>query len=233
MASVEEPPERILGLDNVAIELPVAGVGPRALAAFLDYVLVTIVLVVYTVAVVALGVVVRDRTWVLGVLLLLGWFVIQYGYFAGFELVLDGQTPGKRALSLRVADAAGGRATTRAILVRNGLRIVDLLFGVVFMAVDPLARRLGDRLAGTLVLHETRDDRPLVARRVPRGWKPADVAVAESYLRRERQLDPGRSDELGRRLLDAVRRDDPTLLEGVDTRDPARALRRVFDVAGS
>ena len=57
------------------------------------------------------------------------------------------------------------------------MRTIDLVAGVPLMAIDPLSRRLGDRLGGTLVVH----DRPLeagpVLGRVPPGWGARELAV--------------------------------------------------------
>jgi uncharacterized RDD family membrane protein YckC len=225
-----DAPETVLGLDNVPLDLPVAGVGTRVLAGFLDYLVVTIADVGWTVAMVALGTALSDKVWIVVAVAILGYFLLEYGYFAGFELYLDGQTPGKRALGLRVVDQAGGRAEPRALLVRNAVRLVDLLVGVPLMAMDPLARRVGDRLGGTLVVHETREKGGLLVRRVPRGWQARDVAVVESYFRRRQQLEPGRREELARRLLEAVRRDDPELLAAAAGLQPEQALQQALQI---
>ena len=60
------------------------------------------------------------------------------------------------ALRLRVVTAEGGRPGASALLMRNLVRALDLVFGIPLMAVDPLSRRLGDRLAGTLGLPKAR-----------------------------------------------------------------------------
>jgi hypothetical protein len=75
-----------------------------------------------------------------------------------FEVWRHGQTPGKRALGLRVVNADGTPVTWLPSVVRNLLRVVDILPGVysvglVSTLVDPHARRLGDIVAGTLVIH--------------------------------------------------------------------------------
>jgi uncharacterized RDD family membrane protein YckC len=225
-----DAPETVLGLDNVPLDLPVAGVGTRVLAAFLDYLVVMIVAVGWTVAMIALGTALSDRVWIAFAVGILGFFLLEYGYFAGLEIYLDGQTPGKRAMDLRVVDQAGGRAEPRALLVRNVVRSVDLLVGVPLMAMDPLSRRVGDRLGGTLVVHEARERGGLLVRRVPRGWQARDVAVVESYFRRRHQLEPGRREQLARKLLDAVRRDDPDLLAASAGLQPEQALQQALQI---
>jgi uncharacterized RDD family membrane protein YckC len=225
-----EAPETVLGLDNVSLDLPVAGVGTRVLAGFVDYTIVGVVAAGWTVAMVALGVTLGERAWIAVVIALFGYFLLEYGYFAGLEILLEGQTPGKRVLDLRVVDQGGGRAETRALLVRNLVRLVDLMVGVPLMAIDPLSRRVGDRLGGTLVVHETREQRGLLVRRVPRGWQARDVAVVESYFRRRHQLEPARRQEIARKLFEAVRRDDPELLAGDSGTFPEQALLHALQI---
>ncbi|MBM2812570.1 MAG: hypothetical protein HW416_3329 [Chloroflexi bacterium] len=84
----------------------------------------------------------------------LGW----WGYFILFEVMWNGQTPGKRWLGLRVVRADGQSINTTASLVRNLLRAVDsiMLIGVLVMLIDRASRRLGDLAAGSLVVHEPR-----------------------------------------------------------------------------
>ena len=225
-----EAPETVLGLDNVRLDLPVAAVGTRVLAGFVDYLVVFVLAAGWTAAMIALGVTLGQRAWLAFAIALVGYFLLEYGYFAGFEVFLDGQTPGKKALSLRVVDQAGGRAETRALLVRNVVRTVDLMVGVPLMAMDPLSRRVGDRLGGTLVVHEVREQRGILVRRVPRGWQARDVAVVESFFRRRHQLEPARRQELARKLLEAVRRDDPELLAGDTGTYPEQALLRALEI---
>ena len=217
--------EAILGLDNVRLDLPVAGAGSRVLAAFLDYLLVGIASVVFVAAMVALGVATRGGWW-LAAVVIVGLFVIDYGYFAGLEVALGGRTPGKGALDLVVLNRQGGRAATSALLIRNCVRTADLVVGLPLMAMDPLARRLGDRLAGTVVVHarpETGHD--LVLRRVPRGWSGESVALLEDFLRRTADLEPERAQGIARRLLAAIERDDPEMLAGLERADAVAALR--------
>ena len=76
-------------------------------------------------------------------------------YFVALE-GLFGATLGKLLVGLRVVTTGGGRPGWRAILIRNLLRPVDALpflnaVGVVSIWTSPLAQRVGDRLANTLV----------------------------------------------------------------------------------
>src|SRR3546814_8030841 len=75
--------------------------------------------------------------------------------------MFNGQTPGKRAMELRVVSADGAPVGWLASIVRNLLRAVDALpvgygFGLVASLADPHGRRLGDMVASTLVVHAPR-----------------------------------------------------------------------------
>lgn len=84
-------------------------------------------------------------------------FVVTLGYFAVFESTSSGKTLGKLMVGIRVADVSGGKATFRQALIRNVLRLVDgLVFyivGIILILRSDRKQRLGDRVAGTVVLH--------------------------------------------------------------------------------
>lgn len=86
-------------------------------------------------------------------------FVLGLGYWIGLELLWNGQTPGKRLFGLRVVAEDGLRLEPGQVVLRNVLRLVDLLpgfFGVggVVALLHPEHRRLGDLVAGTIVIRE-------------------------------------------------------------------------------
>ncbi|MFL6262007.1 MAG: RDD family protein [Thermoanaerobaculia bacterium] len=220
--------ESILGLDNIRLALPVAGIGSRSLAAFLDYLILALLSLLW---VLFCAFLLAPLAETLGIVILLsGLFLLHWGWFAGQEIAMHGRTFGKRAMQLRVVTAEGGTAGPGALLIRNLVRSLDLLVGVVLMAVDPLSRRLGDRLAGTLVVH----DRPLetgpVLGRVPPGWNARELAVVESFLARAETLEPPLRRQMAERILDAVRRDAPGLLaDAAPGADPVAVLRRALE----
>jgi uncharacterized RDD family membrane protein YckC len=96
------------------------------------------------------------------------WLVLALAYYVVFEMTI-GATPGKLVLGLRVRDAAGGKCTARAALIRNLFRLVDgfpyvvpYLVGAVAIWGDDSAqsepsvsrrRRVGDRVAKTIVTY--------------------------------------------------------------------------------
>lgn len=220
--------ESILGLDNIRLELPVASVGSRSLAAFLDYLILVALLILWVLfSAFAVGAVWPS---LVPVFIIVGIFLLDWSYFAGFEIGAGGRTPGKMALRLRVVTAEGGSAGAGALLIRNLVRSVDLVFGVPLMAIDPLSRRLGDRLAGTLVVHDRPREAAPVLGRVPSGWGARELAAVESFLARAGTLeDTAAAWSMADRILDRIRRDAPELLAGVDTRrDPVAALRQAL-----
>lgn len=228
----EAPRESILGLDNIRLDLPVAGLGSRSLAVLLDYiVLAALILLWVLVGGVALGSLIPDLA---VVFVVVGLFLLQWGYFAVQEIATRGRTLGKRVLGLRVVTAEGGTPGPGALLIRNLVKSLDIIFGVPLMAVDPLSRRLGDRLAGTLVVHERAQEEtasPLFGR-VPPGWGARELVAVESFLARARSLeDVAATYDMADRILLRIRRDAPELLTGIDTRnDPVAAIRQALQV---
>jgi len=218
--------ESILGLDNIRLDLPVAGLGSRSLSAFLDYVVLALIGLLWVVLCLFL-----PSSWA-PVLMLGGLFLLDWGYFAGSEIAMGGRTLGKKALGIRVVTAEGGTPAPGALLIRNLVRTLDLVVGVVMMAIDPLSRRLGDRLAGTLVIHDRRPETGPVLGRVPPGWGARELAAVESFLARAHTLeDSGLRREMAERILERIRRDAPEMLAGAgESADPVEAIRRALQV---
>lgn len=150
------------------MDFPLAGIGSRFLALCIDTLLQLVAALFLFLAValipgifgVNLG---GDKlaSWMFG-LLVLGWFAIQFGYFAFFESIWQGQTPGKRSEHLRVIKDDGSPISVSDAIGRNLLRIVDSLpgfyaVGIISVFCSSRHKRLGDYLAGSIVVH----DRPL------------------------------------------------------------------------
>ncbi|HLX06665.1 MAG TPA: RDD family protein [Thermoanaerobaculia bacterium] len=208
-----------------------AGLGSRCLAALIDAVGVAVLLLLWVLlcAVLAMW---ASRSWGLAIAVA-GIFAVEWGYFAGMEIATGGRTLGKRAMQLRVVAAEGAAAGSGALLIRNLVRDFDYLIGVPLMAFDPLARRLGDRLAGTLVIHEGAR-RTVLLGRVPPAWGAREVAIVETFLSRAAELsDAADRDEMARRLLRRLQQDAPELLAGLGppaTAEPVAALRQALAV---
>ncbi len=145
----------------VTLQLTSAGLGSRALALCIDYLLQGMAFLLVTACLVLANVKLlggRAGVWVEAAWILV-LFLLQWGYFALFEAFWNGKTPGKRALRLRVIEINGRAVTMGAALLRNLLRAVDFLpffyaAGAVSIFVTHRQQRLGDLAAGTLVVHE-------------------------------------------------------------------------------
>jgi len=168
-------------------------------------------------------------SWWWAVAAVIGFFLLEYGYFATVEILRGGQTLGKWTLELRVVTREGGAASRAAFLIRNAVRSLDLVLGVPLMATDPLARRLGDRLAGTLVVHTRATAAEAMALRTPAGWSGQEVAVLEAFLRRAPTLEKERAVRLASQLLWCIEHDDPGLVNAL-SRDtgPVEALNQLL-----
>jgi uncharacterized RDD family membrane protein YckC len=148
--------------EQTSLEFPLAGIGSRFLAVALDTLLqiaAYIVLGVIAGLVASIGILgVLGKQWGLAILLFI-FFLVQFGYFSTFEVLWNGQTPGKRWTHLRVIQDSGRPITPYDAILRNLLRIVDSLpslyaIGIVTMLISKENKRVGDYAAGTVVIHE-------------------------------------------------------------------------------
>jgi uncharacterized RDD family membrane protein YckC len=140
--------------DETSREMELAGRGTRLGAVLVDGLIFGLGTVPMIIAVFVLG------GAGMGVFLV-SMFVVFWGYPVAFEVFRDGQTPGKRAFGLKVVSDNGTPVTWLPSVVRNLLRTVDMLpvlyvFGVASSLVDPSGRRLGDLVAGTVVVYTER-----------------------------------------------------------------------------
>ena len=155
--------------EHVRLEHEIAGLGSRAAAAVIDQ---SIIAVMILALLLLRGVSGVGGNWT-GALAVLAAFGVWYGYFIFFEALRDGQTPGKRMLGIRVVMETGHPISVGAAVIRNLLRTADFLpppylLGAILVAVHPRARRLGDLVAGTVVVR----DQPQLALR-PQAASPA------------------------------------------------------------
>ena len=139
--------------ENVSLDLELAGLGSRALAAIID----AIILTGWTLALVLLSLAlqwVTDGSRLVGVVLLVMVSASFAAYFIVFEGLRHGQTPGKRALGIRVVRDTGHPVSLGGAVVRTVLRLADVLppplyvVGGTLVAVSPKGQRLGDWVAG-------------------------------------------------------------------------------------
>lgn len=195
--------------EQIALEFHLASIGSRFLALAID----TLIQAAAAAALLALAVSARlmagpslpgAPTWVLAAVVI-GWFSLYYGYFAFFEARWNGQTPGKRSLSLRVIHTSGRPLSVYEAILRNVLRIVDQMpgiyaVGIVSVFVTERSQRLGDLAASSVVVHEgvASGDTSTVdvgsrsaatPRRGANRLTDDEVMLIEAFLRRRRELD--------------------------------------------
>ena len=176
---------RLVTPEGVALEYRLAGPASRAAACLIDGL---IKMVILTLAFIVLQIL---QGYGMGFFLLL-FFVLEYFYFVGCELLMNGQSPGKRVLSLRVVSENGTPMTWQQSLLRNLLRVADQLPGLyvvggVLAATNARFQRLGDVAAGTIVVLEERLPTPPQ----PTHSKEATVALMRwipSQLKEDRDL---------------------------------------------
>jgi len=154
-------------------------------------------------------------------IVLVFYFSVIIGYPATFETLTRGRTLGKMALGLRVVRDDGGSIRFRHSLVRALAGVIEiwLTIGAVALVVSLASsqgKRLGDYLAGTVVIRERvpSGSAAVVAMPPQLAWwasgldlsrVPDDLALAaRQYLIRSRELAPEVRESMGARLAAAM-----------------------------
>lgn len=218
--------------ESVELEFRLAGIGNRALALAIDYSILLLVwlgfMIIYGIFAFGLmtyleawnGNYSQVPWWLLGIFILVQ-FVIYSGYFVYFEVKWRGQTPGKRFAGIRVIRDDGRPVQMAQATLRALLHSIDDLFylGAFLIVFSKREKRLGDWVAGTIVVQDERGDRKnsllvseeakALAAKLPEiadlsQLLPDDYAVIREYLlRRHKMSSKARSDkglELARQL---------------------------------
>ncbi|MFP2933486.1 RDD family protein, partial [Pyxidicoccus sp. 3LG] len=167
MSTATSPHLDVATPERVALTLPVAGIGYRCLAWLVDAALLfffwLVAYFVFTLLVSDVLGVLRGLSGLAQTLLVVGLFATQWLYWTLGEVFFHGQTAGKRALGIRVVRMDGSPVGLYESAVRNLCRAVDFLpaayaTGCISMLMTRQHRRLGDLLAGTLLVREERID---------------------------------------------------------------------------
>jgi uncharacterized RDD family membrane protein YckC len=145
--------------ERVSFDYQVAGLGTRAIAQLLDLLIVTGIIIAVLFLAFAVGVVTGSET-ALNLIIIVGLFVVIFGYFWISEALWSGQTVGKKAFRLRAVGDRGEPLTFLQAGIRNVVRIVDFLpygygIGMVVLFVNGKGKRLGDLAAGTIVVKDS------------------------------------------------------------------------------
>ncbi len=228
--------------EGVSLELTLAGLGSRALAGGVDFMLNGLLIIcLLVVLVAALG-----GDGLLVVIPAIAMTTLLYNVL--FEVLGGGRTPGKRWGGLRVVRSSGRPVDLRASMIRNTIRIVDgpgssYVPTIVSIIVTRRNQRPGDLFADTVVIRERR-----AIDRVPSweaawsraidpalegagtGWDvsaiPAEeIATVRAFLERRNGLAKDARARLAAQLDGALR----PRVGGVDERDPERFLEILYD----
>src|SRR6185436_17591770 len=210
-----ETPER------VPLHFALASIGNRFIACAIDHGLqiLTLLIVIVAFSVVANYSSLGDQLtnapkWVKAVMIVVVFLIIS-SYFVFFEWLWNGQTPGKRLLKLRVIREDGRPITFWEAAVRNLLRSFDMMpapfysIGLISVFISLSDQRVGDMVAGTVVVREREAEAPAFAQvfastvsdpALRRSFKPvefvgdidvlteSEISVVETFLRRRWDL---------------------------------------------
>ncbi len=227
---------RIETPEQVHLEFAIAGIGSRFLALAIDTLIQFGAFLIIGITLAILGLTGFLQQWRLASLWVLAgviaiFFVLYFGYFAVFEILWDGQTPGKRVIGLRVIKENGRPLAAVESIGRNLLRIVDqapgfYAIGMVTAMCNSQSKRLGDFVAGSLVIREQKMadiERSWIAAPAPTSGAPLvdhlssaevlsaeDFALVNTFLLRRADLSPALRHKFA---FDILRRIRPKLSE--------------------
>lgn len=203
--------------ENIAFEYRLAGPFRRLPALILDYFVRGLVqFVLFLGLALTIGMV---STGLFIFLLMVTFFVIDWFYGVLFETFMNGQTPGKYILGLRVLSDNGRPIDGMQAALRNLIRVADMFFAVGLIATlfNTKYKRLGDLVAGTIVVVEERQWLTGVAKLDdPRAiqlaaYLPPNFVVSRTmattlatYVERRRYFTPPRRREVARHLAEPL-----------------------------
>lgn len=200
--------------ENVELELTLAGIGNRAWALFIDYLVLGLIVLFFIIIGLIFSFVFIDfwrsifgsraPLWLLGTFIFAN-YVIYSGYFVFFETIWQGQTPGKRLARIRVIRNDGRPITLTQAALRSLLKPIDqiLFLGAILIMFNYLEKRLGDWVAGTIVVQ---NEAPNISQNISTSTSaenlaaellenaylskllPDEFAIIKEYLQRRHQL---------------------------------------------
>jgi len=229
--------------ENIELSYALAGPGSRAVAYLIDFLImfgvgqILINVLVSAVAMLFSAVGQGGESWA-AAMATFAFFSLYNGYFILTEWLMNGQTPGKRMLQIRVIKHGGFALSFFDTLLRNLLRVVDFLplfygVGLTSLLLTRDSQRLGDLVAGTLVVYQepvetdsllpdltapSDSEPPLSATQLAMIPDPV-IALAGEYLRTRTEMAPRPRQELAAELVSLVRTTsglEPRPVQGVE-----------------
>ncbi|MEH7502632.1 RDD family protein [Neobacillus drentensis] len=183
----------------VSIQFQIAGLGSRSAAFIIDQLLL---MVVNILSLIVLFFVLDGMStmefFMVGnslpiAITIIALFLVNWGYFFACEFFSGGRTLGKKLMGIRVIQENGHSITLLSSFIRNLLRIIDSLPTAYFLAIIMVFfhskhKRLGDIVAGTIVVHERKAKRkkkqsPLENEIDNRGLSKDDIIIDEWTLK--------------------------------------------------
>ena len=216
--------------ENVELQRQLAGIGSRLIAGVIDVLcLLAVYLMLFLAAMIAalllnfsFGEAEEAFYLVIGIAIV-AVFVVSWGYFVLLEMWTNGQSFGKRAMSLRVVKADGAGIGFLDSVIRNFIRAADgqslYLVGGIAMFFSRRSQRLGDLAAGTVVISEAEINYGASSgRRVPARWlydvtpealrvtglSPVEYRALWSYWLRRGELDLAAREQLLGELIHPI-----------------------------
>lgn len=223
--------------ENVQVQYDLAGLGSRFVAWFVDQLLLFIIMVALFFAMMFMG---MGSHWVSDYLdftgadledaplYVMGLFTLIVGFMNFFyyglsELLLRGQTIGKKNTAIRVVKVNGYALDAGSILIRNLFRVLDHIPPLwIVPLVNSRSQRLGDMVAGTICitddpkalgsLRDTLLARPLADREFRfdvtalKKARPSDIAAVERILESMPELDEEKAAHLLELICDPLAR---------------------------
>jgi uncharacterized RDD family membrane protein YckC len=218
--------------EQVSLHFEVAGIGSRFMAFLIDSMLqgigYLVIFLLWLAAAAAFSFLDKFASKWMTAFLIIAAFVLYWGYFAIFEAAWHGQTPGKSFVGIRVVKDSGRGITTGEAMTRNFLRAVDslpgmYLFGLITMLVSTEKKRIGDYVAGTIVVHEKAADekemsfQQLDQTTIVQDWAlkltPEDLELIESFLQRRYTFEPGARYVTGSRIAERMKQKSGVVAE--------------------
>lgn len=213
--------------EQTSLDFAIAGIGSRFLALALDTLIQMLVGFIVGIGggmLVAALTAAAPKSAIWGTaILVLFFFLLYFGYYAFFEIIWNGQTPGKRKAGIRVIKDSGRPLTPAESIARNLLRMVDWLpgfyaIGIASALLTKENKRLGDLVAGSLVVRESSFSGLKQVWQTPRapsvpGSAPLgaanltleESALIDSFLTRRSELDLDVRARMAEQILQRIR----------------------------
>jgi uncharacterized RDD family membrane protein YckC len=218
--------------EYVSLQFQTAGIGSRAAAFIIDRILLSVVTALLVIIVLLVMKGMSDFPFFLETnsvpiaITIIILFLLNWGYFFACEFFAGGRTIGKKLMGIRVIQDNGHSITLLSSFIRNLMRIIDSLptgyfVGILMVFFHPKHKRLGDVVAGTIVVHERKAKAKqkkltgIEKEIAGRGLSKADLTIDEwtlksftikdwrlinTYASRFTQLPPGEKNELTKQI---------------------------------